>query len=185
MGRRAQFREQDGVRCVDIHLREVRQLFDLRDPAPFHERDLDEKAVEYMTAAMSEIRPRERVRFVFMLGDRPPPDLSGDVITSAVRGHFQYELEKSERALREHLRRAQLALVVGLLALALFLGASRLAGLLSEGAVRAILEEGLTITGWVSVWRPLELIAYEWWPIAQRRNLMRRMLAAEVTVQHP
>jgi hypothetical protein len=185
MGRRTQFREEDGVRCVDIHLREARQLFDLRDPAPFHERDLDEKAVEYLSAAMSDIRPRERVRFVFVLGENLPPELSGAVIQDAARGHFQYELDKAERALREHLRRAQLALAVGLLALAAFLGAARLAGLLPEGTVRAILEEGLTITGWVALWRPLELIAYEWWPIAQRRGLVRRLLAADVAVKEP
>ena len=170
---------------MDIHLREARQLFDLRDPAPFHERDLDEKAVEYLTSAVGEIAAREPVRFVFSLGEAPPDALSREVIVGAVRGHFQYELDKVDRALREHMRRAQLALVVGLCALAVFLGAARLATLLHDGTLRAILEEGLTITGWVALWRPLELIAYEWWPIAQRRSLMRRALAADINVTHP
>jgi hypothetical protein len=173
------------VRCVDIHLREVRQLFDNRDPAPFHERDLDEKALEYLSAAVSEIPKRAPVRLVFSLGEAPPTEISRDVVVGAVRGHVQYELDKSDRALREHMKRAQLALVVGLFALGAFLGAARLAGLLPDNTMRAILEEGFTITGWVALWRPLELIAYEWWPIAQRRGLLRRMLAADVAVIHP
>ena len=33
---------------LDLHLAELRQIFDSLDPAPFRERDLDPKASEYI-----------------------------------------------------------------------------------------------------------------------------------------
>jgi len=38
----------------------------------------------------------------------------------------------------------------------------------------------LLIFGWVANWRPIEIFLYEWWPIVRRRNLYRRLAAAEV-----
>ena len=38
------------------------------------------------------------------------------------------------------------------------------------------------IFGWVANWRPIEIFLYEWWPIVRRRNLYRRLAAAEVNL---
>ncbi len=43
-------------------------------------------------------------------------------------------------------------------------------------------EEGLIIVGWVALWRPLEIFLYDWWPIAQRKRLYRRLADASVSV---
>lgn len=40
------YRREEGAVCIDLRLRSERQLFDLRDPAPFRERDLDHAALE-------------------------------------------------------------------------------------------------------------------------------------------
>ena len=41
-------------------------------------------------------------------------------------------------------------------------------------------ESTVLIFGWVANWRPIEIFLYEWWPIVRRRNLYRRLAAAEV-----
>jgi hypothetical protein len=43
---RLPYRVEDGKVCIDIRVRTARQLFDLRDPAPFRERDWDQGAVD-------------------------------------------------------------------------------------------------------------------------------------------
>ena len=43
-----------------------------------------------------------------------------------------------------------------------------------------VVEESLLTFGWVANWRPIEIFLYEWWPIVRRRNLYRRLAAAEV-----
>ena len=53
------YRLEGGRTCTDIKLRNAAdQLFDGRDPAPFHERDLDEDPAEYILGAVQEITPR-------------------------------------------------------------------------------------------------------------------------------
>jgi hypothetical protein len=41
----------------------------------------------------------------------------------------------------------------------------------------------LSILGWVANWKPMEIFLYNWWPIAQRRNLYLRLSRAEVEVR--
>ena len=47
-----------GERVVELHLREIGQLFDSMDPCPFYDRDLDPDAEEYIVASARELRDR-------------------------------------------------------------------------------------------------------------------------------
>lgn len=50
--------------------------------------------------------------------------------------------------------------------------------------VREILREGLVITGWVAMWRPLEILLYDWWPLIDERRQIRRILDAAVSIRY-
>ena len=43
------------------------------------------------------------------------------------------------------------------------------------GAASSLLAEGLLISGWVAMWRPIELFLYEWWPLWRQQRLYRRL----------
>ena len=47
--------------------------------------------------------------------------------------------------------------------------------------VGRILQEGLLILGWVAMWRPLQVLLYDWWPIRHRTRLYARL--AEMRVE--
>jgi hypothetical protein len=87
-----------------------------------------------------------------------------------------YEGEQVERRPREHVRRGQMILGVGLTVLVVFLTLAELAVSLPTGPLREILREGLVITGWVAMWRPLEVLLYDWWPLIDERQQVRRIL---------
>jgi Hexameric tyrosine-coordinated heme protein (HTHP) len=106
------------------------------------------------------------------------------VIVEAVRGHFIYEGEQVERRLREHVRRGQMILGVGVTVLVVFLTLAELTSSLPTGPLREILREGLVITGWVAMWRPLEVLLYDWWPLIDERRQVRRILAAPVSIRY-
>ena len=46
-----------------------------------------------------------------------------------------------------------------------------------------VIEESLLIFAWVANWRPIEIFLYEWWPIARRRDLYRRLAVAKVELR--
>ena len=184
MTTRARYRVEDGRSCIDIKVRHSRQLFDGRDPAPFRERDLDEDAVEYLLAAAQEIPLKQPLAVVVTISEEPEPRLAPDAIVEAVRGHFIYEREQIERRLREHVRRGQMFLGVGLTVLVVFLTLAELTVSLPSGPLREILREGLVITGWVAMWRPLEILLYDWWPIVDERRHITRILEAPVSIRY-
>ena len=184
MTTRTRYRVEKGRWCIDLNVRHSRQLFDTRDPAPFHERDLDEDAVEYIVAAAQEIPRTQALAVMVTISEEPEPRVMPDLIADAVRHHFTYEGEQVERRFREHVRRGQMFLGVGLTVLVVFLTLAQLTLSLPAGHVREILREGLVITGWVAMWRPLEVLLYDWWPLVDERRLVRRILAAPVSIRY-
>ena len=47
-----------------------------------------------------------------------------------------------------------------------------------------IVRESLTIGGWVSMWRPLEIFLYDWWPIRNEARLSDRLAAMPVRIRY-
>jgi hypothetical protein len=182
MTTRSRYRVEEGRSVIDLNVRHSRQLFDTRDPAPFHERDLDADAVAYLLAAAQEIPRKRPLAVVVTISEEPR--MAPELIVEAVRAHFIYEGEQVERRLREHVRRGQMILGVGLTVLVVFLTLAELTLSLPGGHLREILREGLVITGWVAMWRPLEVLLYDWWPLIDERRQVRRILAAPVSVRY-
>jgi hypothetical protein len=50
-------------------------------------------------------------------------------------------------------------------------------------ALPHVLSEGLIILGWISLWRPTEMLAYEWVPLVRKRRLYERLAALQVAVR--
>jgi hypothetical protein len=180
----SRYRRADGFACIDLHVRTARHLFDNRDPAPFRERDVAPEALEYVLDAADEIPGHESLHLVVTIADAADADLPSDVVRDAFRTHLEYERHRLSLALARHLRRGYLAFAVGLVTLAALLTLAEFTSMLREGHVREIVREGLVITGWVAMWRPLELLLYDWWPILQHRRRFDRLLEAKLTVQY-
>jgi hypothetical protein len=178
------YRVEDGRSCIDLKVKHARQLFDNRDPAPFRERDLDDDAVEYLLAAAEEIPRTHPLALVVTISEEPEPRLAPDAIVEAVRSHFAHEEAQLARRLREHVRRGQLFLGGGLTVLVVFLTLAEFTAALPSGYLRQVLREGLVITGWVAMWRPLEVLLYDWWPLVDQRQRIRRIVEAPVSIRY-
>ena len=55
-------------------------------------------------------------------------------------------------------------------------------GIVGTGYFERFDNEGLIILGWVANWRPVKIFLYDWWPIARRRRLYRRLAVATIRV---
>lgn len=178
------YRHENGVPCIDVRVRTMKQLFDFHDPAPFRERDLDDDVVDYVLGGLEDLPRAKAVKIAVFIAESEPGDLPGEEIVKGFRDHFAWQRERIGHALREHVRRAQFALLMGLVILASFLTLAELSRFLGEGHLRDILREGLVIIAWVAMWRPVEALLYDWWPHVQKRRLRDRVLAADITVHY-
>jgi hypothetical protein len=178
MGDHPRYRIEAGLHCVDIRLNTIEQLFDNRDPAPFRERDLDPDLVEYLVAAAEDLAPLGKFKVVFWIAQQCVPE----EVQTGYQAHFAYELERIDRRKRRQRRTGQVALVLGLVLLAVLLSISELLSPSASRAVR-ILREGLAILSWVVMWRPVEALIYDWLPIRRERKTMERLREAPTEVQ--
>lgn len=183
MASKSRYRVEGATRCVDIRLRSRRQLFDNRDPAPFRERDLDPAAVEVLLVAAAEIGQPHPMKIVFHFTDPEDATIDDAMMRDAFRAHFEHELDLAERRLSENFRLGRRLAMIGLAVLGLFLSLAELTGRLPVGVLRSVLREGLTITGWVAMWRPAEVLLYDWLPLVDSRRNVRRVLAAALEIR--
>lgn len=183
---RTRYRDEEGRACIDIRLRNARQLFDGRDPAPFRERDLDPAAIEHLLECAREIRKWRPIKIVLTFAE--PLSAAGvldeAVIRDAIRAQFDHERDLVQRKLSANFRHGQVLAVLGIAVLALFLTLAELSqNALPEGTLRRLVHEGFTITGWVAMWRPAETLLYDWWPLLEERRVVERILEAPVDVK--
>src|SRR5262245_48048767 len=157
---------------IELHLRDVEQLFDSLDPWPFYERDLDTDAEEYLVASVRELADR-RVTSLVVYVDKPSADSDEQrVVEQAIHGHFERKAKFAARELHELLRRGWISLGIGLAFLTtLVLASEALDRSLEPGPLATALTESLVIGGWVAMWKPLEIFLYDWWPIIRERRL--------------
>jgi len=166
---------------IEIQVEEIAQLFDMLDPFPFRERDLDKDAEEYIVSWAREFPRTAPLRILVHLptGEAGKPaarDLSG-----ALARFFRYRADAATRDLRELFRIGRRSLAIGLAVLALCVVGGRLAvGAMGETELSSIIKESLLLLGWVANWRPIEIFLHDWWPITRRRDLYRRLAAANV-----
>ena len=77
------------------------------------------------------------------------------------------------------------SLLIGLITLAAAIALGDfLANLMKGSRIGEILRESLTIGGWVSMWRPLEVFLYDWWPIRNEARLSDRLAAMPVRIRY-
>lgn len=177
------YRLEEGRRCIDLRLKSPRHLFDNRDPAPFRERALDDDAVDYILSAVAEVGTSLPLTLVVIF-DEADPQLPDDVVLDAIREHLRYEFERAEARLATHWQSTRYLLAVGVSVLVLFLVlAELLTKHLVEGPLRQISREGLVITGWVAMWRPLEALLYDWWPLLRAKRRLVQVMAANLELR--
>ena len=177
------YRLENGRWCIDLRLKSPRNLFDNRDPAPFRERALDDGVVDYIITSVAEIGTTLPLNIVVIF-DEADPLLPNDVVMEGIREHLRYEVERAQARLTTHWQRTRYLLAVGVSVLVLFLAlAELLTKQLPEGTLRQISREGLVITGWVAMWRPLEALLYDWWPLLRAQRRLVQVLGATLEIR--
>ena len=174
----------NGSGAIELRLTSLAQLFNSLDPSPFHERDLDDDAESYIVGWARELPANQPLRLIIHL-PAPEADKARDRdLATALANYFGERARVVDLDLRELFRAGRRNLGISLPLLLLCLTASQLIrAYWGDGAVASVLKESLIIVGWVANWRPLETFLYDWWPIARRRDLYRRLTAANVEIR--
>ena len=80
------------------------------------------------------------------------------------------------------MKQGRTTLIIGLLFLAACLLTSKMLLARETGAWVFLLQEGLTIAGWVAMWRPMQLYLYDWWPVRQEGRIYEKLSKMPIEV---
>lgn len=180
--RRPRYRVIGGVPSIELKLRSPRQLFDERDPAPFRERDLDDDAVRYIVTSFRELKDQDDVKVQLYFESLGEFENNPIDIGRAIHSFFRYESDMKKRDLRSIFRQGLYSLAIGLFFLTLCTWLAYGLDNSHPPFWQSLMHEGLLVTGWVSMWRPISIVLHEWWPIADDVRTLARLAEVEVEV---
>ena len=164
-----------GVHHIELSLRDIDQLFNTMDPSPFHEKDLDHDAEEFILSWAQEFHRHEPVDLIVHLEKMPAGHDAKSVIEQAVHHYFAYRARMNHLEFKRLMKQGRMSLFVGLSFLGLCLLTIKLLVANRPGAIPNFFSESLTIAGWVAMWRPLQIYLYEWWPLRDERRILERL----------
>lgn len=174
------YRIEGGVALIELRLRSLAQLFNSFDPSPFHAKDLDADAEAYIVTALGELPAGQPSRLVIHLPPGEAATAEAKALRRSIGNYFAYRAEAAARDLRTELRLGRDSLTIGLAFLAVCMLARHFVESLGAGPWHTLAAEGLLISGWVAMWRPIQIFLYDWWPIRRRLRVLRRLAEIEV-----
>jgi hypothetical protein len=170
---------------IELNLRDVNQLFNTMDPSPFHEKDLDHDAEEFILSWAREFPVQEPVTLTLHLSVVAPGGNAQALVEQAVHNYFAYRARLNRLEFRRLMHQGRQSLLIGLLFLGTCIVAEEAIAHISSGTLLNVLREGLTIGGWVAMWRPMEIYLYDWWPLHRRGKVFEKLSTMPVEVLSP
>lgn len=164
-----------------MNVRWVDDVFDARDAAPLRDRALHPEFLAYVMSAMDERGGRAPVNLALVVDKRLRLDARG---RKELAAHVRAQLVRQRAQLRvrlsENFRAGRVTLLLGLVVLSVFVALSHAAGQ-STNDLAQTFQEGFLIIGTVALWRPVEILLYEWWPVAVDHRKLSRLLSGTIS----
>jgi hypothetical protein len=167
---------------ITLRLDNLEQFFTVPDPNPFYPRAHFATGLETISA---ELKPKALIRKVHTTIVLPPDQITPDgevKLREALNRYCQHHLQQNRQDLISLRWQGVKALQNGLI----FLGVCLLLSTWFENAemlqdwLRRFAGEGFLIAGWVSLWHPIEILLYEWWPFSRQIHILESIMQMEI-----
>lgn len=172
-----------GRPVIEVNLKTPHQLFDERDPAPFRERDLDDDAAHYILNSYRELPARPKPKLSLYFTSMGEFESHPGTISKAIRSYFEYESESKRRELRVMFNQGFASLLIGLSFLLVCTYISFVVnGRGYTGYWPTFAHEGLMLMGWYSMWKPINIFLYDWWPLRETIEALDHLSEIEIDI---
>jgi len=147
-----------------------------------HQRLLSQEAEEVIVDEAERIPEDAAINLVFEVSEEQSFDR--DKIASLLTQHFLNRRDTEKIRLKTVFRLGWKSLFVGLIFVIAMVVLTKLSTtLLPDSGLVITLRQLFLILGWVALWRPAELLLYEWRPYSRRVRLYERTAAAKIDIK--
>ncbi len=167
--KKERYRKEGDKYIVELAVPDYNHLFDGRDPNRFRQKDLDDDAVDYIVSSIQEVT-LPKLSHIEIYFDQVFSQEEQNIVVDAIHTFFRYESEMMSKRINSTLRKGFKSLIIGII----FLSFASLTSLLLKNTdhfLGLFFKEGILLIGWVSMWKPINIFLYDWWPLADLRRL--------------
>jgi hypothetical protein len=167
---------------LELTLKSQSELLDGMAPSCFGGQILRHEIADYFLEQIAAIPRKKPIKLILYFPEAE--FVQADHIARVIKEYFESCRSIEQRRLHRVLRDGRVALLMGLVVL--FIANGLAEGIRATSLRRLPIElaNGLEIFGWVALWRPAELLLYEWIPVRSKKNQLARLAAMEVAC-HP
>jgi hypothetical protein len=164
---------------VQVRVDSLSAIFEQFDPAPLARRSIASPVEEYILHAVRFAPPGQVMSLRVLL---PSGDSACCMeVQEAFRHHFADRAEEQRTAIAKHFRDSFRTLGLAIVfALGIVMLAQGIAGLAPNSILLGKIATGLGIAGWVTLWRPMEMLAHDWRPMRRDLRLRERLAGMKV-----
>ena len=167
---------------MTLRLDNLEQFFTVPEPDPFDPQARFETGLETILGELKSAALVRKVRTSIML---PPDQISlenesklREALARYCRHHI-YQIRQDLISLRwQGIKALQYGVVF--LGLCLVLSTVFASAEVLPEWLRRFGGEGFLIAGWVSLWHPIEILLYEWWPLSRQIRIYESILNMEI-----
>ncbi|MGL4995100.1 MAG: hypothetical protein ACRC6G_02880 [Deefgea sp.] len=169
---------------IEISISRVEQLFNGFDPAPFRERELDPKAERYILANSEKIPAGEQIELMMYLPADKVDQIDAAQLERTIQYHFELQAKDKADTLKKMLRQGRKGLFFGFLVfLVCTLIGLALMNAFPNSRFIGTLEQSLVVFAWVLIWRPVEILTYDRWPLVSEYKQLQHLTQVRVTLK--
>ena len=138
-------------------------------------------AVEEFLIEEAEKLPRRNEINLLLQFEERQPSIESD-IGESIHRHFTYSTQRTVLSVRTIFKLGWISLLTSIMFLILMFSiAFSITALLPDNAVMTTLRELFIILGWVALWRPADLLLYDWRSVRRRGKLLARLAQCKVS----
>jgi hypothetical protein len=169
---------------IELRINTIEQLFNGFDPAPFRERELDPQAERYILANSENIPAGEAIELSVYLPADKFSLVDAAQLERTIRYHFELKADDKAAELKKSLRLGRKGLLLGFLVfLVCTLIGLALMNAFPSSRIIVTLEQSLVVFAWVLIWRPVEILTYDRWPLVSEYKQLRHLTQVQVTLK--
>lgn len=167
---------------VEIKVEDLDQLFDKRDPKPYRIKDLDDDVIEYILSNSREIGLKKLGKIRIVVENDFDENFKSRALLG-IQDYFTYRQYITGLNIKSILKTGIKSFIVGISFLATtVLIVSSFPKVTQNNFELSFLKEFMILIGWVSMWRPINIFLYEWWPLLELKNIFKKLSTIELEI---
>lgn len=163
---------------IGLQVDRIDDLFQSFDPAPMNRRALSAEVDAFVLDQIEVHSPPEEVSLRIVLPESEAACC--DAVQSAFRDHFARATIRKQEALRRHFAVGQRMLGSAIVVALILVLLSQVIAEVSDIAIVQKIANGISIVVWVTLWRPIEFMIYDWRAMDRQMKTYRRLSKARV-----